>query len=79
MNTKRHNHTEIARIASLTLPHCDVEFRAFDLVELQGYVELVDHATHPKSSQTPLNVEMPAGLGGLSEPAVSLQLEVEAS
>ena len=79
MNTNRQNQTEISRIARLTLPPCEVEFKAFELVELQGYVELVDHAVCQASPETPLNVEMPAGFGGLSEPAISFQMRVEAS
>jgi hypothetical protein len=68
-----------ARIASLTLPPCEVEFRGFDLLDIQGYVELADHAVDPLK-----RVHEPASgiafcLGELAEPSTVLQLHVDAS
>ncbi len=78
MHRKRQNRTEIARIARLTLPTCELEFKAFELYELQGYVELVDHAQSAMDQEPALSAEVPMGLCELSEPAVSLQFQVEA-
>ena len=69
---------DIARIARLTLPPCEVELRAFELFDLQGYVELLDNPPTHKSMTTPLMMDMPTGLSPLSEPAANLQVLVEA-
>ena len=69
---------DITRIARLTLPACEVELRAFELFDLQGYVELLDNPPSHKSMTTPTMMDMPTGLTPLSEPAASLQVLVEA-
>ena len=78
MRGKTQAKKDIARIARLTLPPCEVELRAFDLVNLQGYVELLDNPPAHPSMDLSIPLDMPTGLSPLSEPAASLQVMVEA-
>lgn len=79
MNDYSKIRTNAARIASLTLPPCEVEFRGFDLIDIQGYVELADHALDsPKRAHEPAS-EIAFCLGELSEPSTVFTLHVDAS
>ena len=69
---------DIARIARLTLPSCEVELKAFELFDLQGYVELLDNPPIHQSMNISTAVDVPTGLSPLSEPAANLQVLGEA-
>ena len=71
--------SDAARIAGLTIPPCELEFRAFDLIELQGYVELADHAVEVPGRSHLTTAEFSFTLGALAEPSTVLQLHVDAS
>ena len=71
--------TSAARIAGLSLPPCEVEFRGFDLIDIQGYVELADHAiAEPKDVYEPAS-EIAFCLVELAEPSSVLQMHIDAS
>ena len=79
MNDYSKIRTNAARIATVTLPPCEVEFRGFDLIDIQGYVELADHAADlPNRAYEPVS-DIAFCLVELSEPSTVLQLHVDAS
>ena len=78
MRGKTQSKQDIARIARLTLSPCEVELRAFELVDIQGYVELLDNPPSHPSMDAVMPFDMPTGLSPLSEPAASLQVLVKA-
>ena len=79
MNNYSKMKRDAARIAGLTLSPCELEFRAFDLLELQGYVELADHAIKVQDRREHTTEVFSFTLGALAEPSTVLQLHVDAS
>jgi hypothetical protein len=79
MNDYSQMEADAARIAGLTLPPGEVEFRAFDLIELQGYVELADHGAIGSDCSHQTTTELSFRLGSLAEPSSVLKLHVDAS
>lgn len=79
MRVENQTKDAITQIASLTLTPCEIELRAFELLDLQGYVELLDNRPSTVGIDIAANVDAPTGLSRLSEPAVSLRLLVDAS
>ena len=70
--------SKVVRIAELTLPSCEVELRGFELLELQGYVELADGGSTSFDLTAEDNRRVPC-LGMLAEPSHLLKLKLEAS
>ena len=79
MRVENQTKEAITQIASLTLTPCEIELRAFELFDLQGYVELLDNRPPAVGIGIAASVDAPTGLSPLSEPAGSLQLLVDAS
>ena len=79
MRVEKQTKAAITQIASLTLTPCEIELRAFELLDLQGYVELLDNRPPAIGIDFAGRVDAPTGLSPLSEPAGSLQLLVDAS
>ena len=79
MNDYARIRAEAARIAGLTLPPCEVEFRGFDLIDIQGYVELADHAVRGSGRAHEHPAEVSFCLGTLAEPSTVIQFNVNAS
>ncbi|MGB0648306.1 MAG: hypothetical protein ACPGQS_14070 [Bradymonadia bacterium] len=71
----------VAKIAGLTLPSREVDCKAFDLIDIQGYVELADDRQLSSDliaqrSNSPLDLDC---LGTLAEPSSVLQFNLDAS
>ena len=73
--------SNVAKIAGLTLPSRELDCRAFDLIDIQGYMELADDRQMPsivadQRANSPLSVDC---LGTLAEPSSVLQFNLEVS